>query len=82
MHENLKKLLLNATPLIIVGLGLVFTIFLILNIQERGKQTDTYLKFEVCSLNIPPGIKTQEKINACWQRVEKSTGLTVDHFNE
>jgi Mg2+/citrate symporter len=82
MQDNMKKLFLTVIPLIIVGLGLLLTILLLLGLQERSKQDDTYLRFEVCSLNVPPTGKTQADIDRCWTRVEKSTGVTVDHFSE
>lgn len=82
MQDNIKKLLINAIPLIMVGFGLLFTIALMLNMQERNRQTDTYLKFQVCSLNIPPAGKTQAVIDKCWDRAEKATGVKVDHLSE
>lgn len=82
MQENLRKMFLTALPMLIVGLGLFFVILLHFNMQERNREADTYIRFQGCSLNIPPNIKTQEKIDSCWRKVQASTGVTVDHFSE
>lgn len=76
-----KILSLSLTALLITAMGL-FTFVLVLTVSHLAKENETYQRYSSCVLSVPAPQRDQNKIDKCWDVVQKDTGVNVKRYDK
>lgn len=82
MLRKVKVMLAAALPTIVLVSVSCLLLWLTIDNRERSRTNATYLRFNACSLNIPPSQRAGSDIDRCWDAAEQATGVNVPHFGK